>query len=101
MRPARYPARPVRNEIGERLLQRPGSALGSRSVARERSVIGEAMANLKRGGDGSNQYAKGANTSNEALAQISLKAASELLGVSTASIERVRRVEARGIPEKG
>jgi hypothetical protein len=57
------------------------------------------MANMTRAGTGANQYVKRADTSNEASAQVSREAASRLMNVSTASVERVRRAEKKAEPE--
>jgi hypothetical protein len=56
------------------------------------------MANLKVGGDGSNQYER-AIPSNEGMQKISIARAAKLNGVSATAVERFRRVRTKAIPE--
>jgi hypothetical protein len=61
------------------------------------AVVGEKLANLKKGGDGSNQYVKAANAQNKALA--GLQAIARRLGVSKTQIDGFRYIRKNGIPE--
>ena len=64
-------------------------------------VVGEALATLKQGGNGSNQYTKSAKPSAEGLAPItaSTEQVARRLGIGISSIERVRHARKNGIPE--